>query len=250
MVELITVIVILGILSVGTVSFIGDSSRGFASTVSRTQLGTEARFVVERLSRELRNALPGSLRVSGGCLEFVPIVGASRYVTLPVTVAAASFRSVPVDPLPVPAGARVAVQPNGTAYALSSPGPISPAVTVSAADANNEVTVSFATPHRFASESATRRYFLVADPVSYCVAGGALYRYVDYGFVASQPGPAALPASLPGRSLMVEQVATAAPFTLNGATLTRNAVVDIDMALARDGDTVQIEHLVQVRNVP
>jgi MSHA biogenesis protein MshO len=190
------------------------------------------------------------LRVSGGCLEFVPIVGASRYVTLPVAVAAPDFRSMPLDPLPVPAGARVAVQADGSAYALASPGPVSPAVVVSAPAPGNEVTVTFATPHRFVSESATRRYFLIADPISYCVDTGALYRYVGYGFNAAQPGPGVLPATLPGRSLMVEQVATALPFTLSGATLTRNAVVVVDMALSRGGDTVRLEHLVQVRNVP
>lgn len=250
LVELVTVILILGILSLGTVSFIGDSSRGFASTVSRTQLGSEARYVIERLSRELRNALPGSLRVSGACLEFVPVVGASRYVTLPLAAAAASFRSAPVDPLPVPPVVRVAVQPDGSAYALSIPGAVSPAVNLSAPDASNEITVSFATPHRFVSESAARRYFLVTEPVSYCVDGDGLYRYEGYGFVAAQPGPVSLPAALPGRSLVVERVVSAAPFTLSGATLTRNSVVELDLALARDGDSVRIEHLVQVRNVP
>lgn len=250
LVELVTVILILGILSIGTVSFISDSSRGFASTVGRTQLGTEARLVAERLSRELRNALPGSVRVNGGCIEYVPVIGASRYVTLPVATAASSFRSVPVDPLPVPAGARVAVQPDPAGYALTTPGSISPTVSVSPPDASNEVTVTFASPHRFPAESATRRYFLVADPVSYCVDGNGLYRYVGYGFVASQPAPASLPASMPGRSLMVEQVGTPSPFTFSGATLTRNAVIDMDMELARDDDTVRIEHLVQVRNVP
>lgn len=249
-IELITVIVILGILAVGAVGFISDSSRGFASTVSRTALGSEARFAVERLARELRNALPGSLRVRGGCVELIPTVGASRYVTLPVTSAAADFRSVPVDPLPVPAGARVAVRADGGAYALSVPGGISPPVTVSAPDAVNEVTVAFATPHRFPAESAARRYFLVTEPVSYCVDGGALYRYTGYGFQAVQPDPATLPSAVPGRSLIVESMTTAAPFTLSGATLTRNAVVDVDMQLTRDGDAVRIEHLVQVRNVP
>jgi len=250
LVELITVIVILGILAMGTASFIGDSSRGFAATVARSGLASEARFVVDRLARELRNALPGSVRVSGACLEFVPVVAASRYVTLPVATPAAGFRAVPLEPLPLPAGARVAVYADGGAYALSSPGAISPAATVSAPGPGNEVTVSFATPHRFVSESPERRFFVVTDPVSYCVDGGALYRYVDYGFVAAQPGAGALPASLPGRSLMLERITSVAPFSVSGATLTRNAVVGLDLALARDGDTVRLEHVVQVRNVP
>lgn len=250
LVELVTVIVILGILAMGTVSFIGDSSRGFAATIARTGLASEARFVVDRLARELRNALPGSVRVSGACLEFVPVVAASRYVTLPVATPASSFRAVPLEPLPLPAGVRVAVYPDGGAYALSSPGAISPTATVSAPGPGNEVTVSLATPHRFVSESPGRRFFLVTDPVSYCVAGGALYRYVDYGFAAAQPGPGALPTGLPGRSLMLERITSPMPFDVSGATLSRNAVVSLDLALARDADAVRLEHVVQVRNVP
>lgn len=250
LVELVTVIVILGILSVGTVSFLTDSTRGFASTITRSQLASDARFLVERLAAELRNALPGSVRVTGTCLEYVPVAGASRYLTLPVTSAASSFQSVPVDPLPVPAGARAAVYPDGSGYALGNPGPVSPPVTVSAPGAGNEVTVTMAAPHQFPSESPTRRYFLVLDPVSYCVSGNALYRYRNYGFLAVQPGPADLPAGLPDRTLVAERVTSAVPFTVNGATLTRTAVLDLDLAFARDGDSVRIEHLVQVRNVP
>ncbi|MAT84971.1 MAG: MSHA biogenesis protein MshO [Gammaproteobacteria bacterium] len=248
-VELVTVIVILGVLAAGTVAFIGDSSRGFASTVARSELAGEARFVTERLTRELRNALPGSVRVSGACIEFVPVAAASRYVTLPVATAASSFRSVPVDP--VPAGTvRVAVHPGAAGYALASPGPISPPATLSAPGAGNEVTVTLAGPHRFASHSPTGRYFLVRDPVSYCIVGGALYRYRNYGFAAAQPGPATLPAGLPDRSLVAESLTSATPFTVSGATLTRNAVVGIDLTMTRDDDRVRLEHLVQVRNVP
>lgn len=250
LVELITVIVILGVLGLGTVSFISDSSRGFAATVARTELGSEARFLVQRLSRELRRALPGSLRASGSCLEYIPIVGASRYVTLPVATPSSTFRSVPVDPLPVPAGVRVAVYPDASAYALASPGPLSPPVTVSGPDASNEVTVTMAAPHRFASESPGQRYFLVGEPISYCVDGGSLFRYVDYGFVASQPDPTTLPGTLPERAPLAQGVLGGAPFTVNGATHSRNAVVGVDMVLARDADQVSINHLVQVRNAP
>lgn len=250
LVELITVIVILGALALGTVSFISDSSRGFAATVSRTELASEARFVVERLSRDLRNALPGSLRVAGACLEFLPIVAASRYVTLPVAIPAGSFRSVPVAPLPLPAGLRAAVYADASAYALADPGPVSPIVTVSAPGPGNEVTVDMAAPHRFSSESPTRRYFLIDEPISYCVDGSALYRYTNYGFQAAQPGVAGLPAGLPDRSLVVERVISAAPFALSAPTLERNAVVNVDLELARADDAVRIEHLVQVRNAP
>lgn len=250
LVELVTVIMVLGILSVGTVQFITDSAGGFATTVGRAELATDARFAVERISRELRDALPNSVRSNGACIEYIPIIGASTYTTLPVAAPAASFLSVPVDPLPVPAGARVAVYPNLAVYVLAASGVISPTAAVSGPDGNNEVTVTMATPHSFPAESPSNRYFFVASPVSYCVDGDALWRYQNYGFLAAQPAAAALPGGLPGRSLVAQYVNAATPFTVNAATLTRNAVVEIDLAFTRRDDSIAVQHLVQVRNVP
>ena len=250
LVELVTVIVILGVLALGTVRFIGDSGRGFGAAVSRGKLAGEGRFAMASVSRELRGAVPGSVRTNGQCLEFVPLLTASRYVTLPVATAATEFRAVPLAGAVVPAGARAAVYPDSTLYAAASPGPLSPPVAVSAPDAANEVTVSFASPHRFASESPTRRFFLVADPVSFCVDGEALYRYQGYGFATVQPLPADLPATRPGRELMAENVGNGAPFRIGGANLTRNAVVAVDLDLSRSGDVVRLEQLTSVRNAP
>ncbi len=248
-VELVTVIIVLGILSIGTVKFIADSSSGYASTVSRAQLATDARFVINRLARELRDALPNSIRVSGSCIEHVPVVSASTYITLPVAISATSFRSVPVDPI-APAGARVAVYPNTGLYALGVPGIVSPAAVVSAPDASNEVTITLAAAHRFVAESPSNRYFFVLDPVSHCLDAGRLWRYQGYGFLAAQPVAADLPAAAPGRALLAESVAATVPFAYSAPTLTRNAVVEIALDFTSGADAVTIEHLAQVRNVP
>jgi MSHA biogenesis protein MshO len=250
LVELITVMVILGILSIGTVRFITDSSSGFASTISRTELAGDARFAVERLGRALRDALPGSVRVNGSCIELIPVVAGSSYLTLPVATAAADFQAVPVTPLPLPANARVAVYPSGSLYQLSGVSSVSPTVSVSAPNGDNEVTVTMASAHRFPAESPSNRFFLVTSPVSYCVDGGALWRYQDYGFNATQPTPAGLPSALPGRTLITQAVSSPAPFSVAAATLARNAVVDINLSFERGGDAVTLQHLVQVRNVP
>ncbi|MEZ5561266.1 MAG: type II secretion system protein [Pseudomonadales bacterium] len=250
LVELITVMMILGILAIGTVRFIGDSSQGFASTVARTELASDARAGIDRLVRDVRNALPNSVRVSGSCLELIPVAGASRYLNLPVTSASSSFNSVPLDPLPLPAGARVAVYPNSGVYVLAGSGVVSPPITASAPGAGNVVQIAFAAPHSFPAHSPTRRYFVVTEPVSYCVAGDALYRYSGYGFAGTQPGIADLPAALPGRAMIAQQVTGAVPFRVSGATLNRNAVVQMDLRFERGGDAVRFEHSVQVRNVP
>ncbi|MCB1686742.1 MAG: type II secretion system protein [Pseudomonadales bacterium] len=250
LVELITVIMVLGILSIGTVRFITDSTSGLASTISRSELAGDTLFAVERISRSLRDALPNSVRVAGSCIEFVPVVAASSYRTLPVAAAASSFLAVPFDPLPVPAGLRSVVYPGASLYSMSSPGVISGPVSVSAADANNEVTVTMAAPHQFSLESPSERVFLVDAPISYCVDGGRLWRYQNYGFLPAQPVAVDLPAGRPDRALIAESVANPAPFTIAVASLTRNAVVKIEMEFVRGTDSVRIDDLVQVRNVP
>ena len=61
---------------------------------------------------------------------------------------------------------------------------------------------------------------------------------------------ALLPGGLPDRSLVAEQVDSPTPFQVSGATLSRNAVVEMDFIFARADDQIRIEHAVQVRNVP
>ena len=168
LIELVVVITVMGILSVGVVSFITQASDGYANTVRRTELGSTMRLAAERLTRELRNALPNSVRVSGNCLEFIPVESGSSYLNVPVSIASIAFDAVaPIDA--AMAGARIAVFPDNAnaVYALGDPGVISPPATFAAPDANNVVRVTLAAAHRFPVESPERRFFMVRGPVSY-----------------------------------------------------------------------------------
>ena len=100
LVELVIVIVLLGILSVGTVQFINDSTMGYANSVVRSELASGAQSVLDRLSRELRDALPRSVRVSadGACLEYLPVVGGTSYLSVPTDSPATEVLVVPPDP--------------------------------------------------------------------------------------------------------------------------------------------------------
>lgn len=252
LVELVVVIAVMGILSVGAVAFITDASDGYASTVRRTELGSTMRLAVERMTRELRNALPNSARVSGNCLEFIPVDAGSSYLNLPVSIASARFDVVPPIDASL-AGARIAVFPDSTTavYSFGDPGVISPPTNFAPPDANNVVRATMTATHRFPVESPDRRFYLLRAPVSYCVDQNRLWRYQNYGFQSAQPTIAALPTSMPGRGLIGEDlVASAAPFTLASATLTRNAQVSIDLEFQDGADSLRIHHLVQLRNVP
>lgn len=248
LVEMVTVLLVLGILGTGVVTFIGDSSNGFAATVARAQLADDARFLVDKLSDEIREALPNSIRTNGQCLEYVPVEGGSRYHTLPIGAASDGFYSWPIDPAPTTNDLRVAVYPQSDLYRESNPGALSPTVSIGTPEADNRVRLSFSSPHAFSAGTSRSSYFLVATPVSYCTINGRLYRYQNYGFEQVQPGIAALPTGLPDRALAGEGVS--ANFSLSAATLRTNSIVAMEVELRSRGETVQLNHLAHVRNAP
>lgn len=77
LVELIVVILIMGILAYGSVQFILNTSGAYVDSQQRSRLAAVATSSLERLSQELRLAMPGSLRLNSdgpqSCLEFIPI---------------------------------------------------------------------------------------------------------------------------------------------------------------------------------
>ena len=251
LVELVTVIMVLGVLAIGTVRFLSDAGNGFAATISRGELAADARAGLDRLTREIREALPNSVRVNGTgqCLEVIPVLGGSTYVTAPLGAPATSMQAVPFPTMTL--GTRVAIPVQGNPYQLSAAGAVSPLVTMTGPGAGNELTLQFAASHRFPAASSSQRFFMVDTPVSYCVDGGSLWRYTGYGYSAAQPSVGGLPSALPGRTLVARDVQGSAPyFEVSGATLTRNAMVAVNLDFTSEGDSVDIASLVHMKNVP
>ncbi|MGH1431400.1 MAG: PulJ/GspJ family protein [Neptuniibacter sp.] len=284
LVELVIVITLLGIISLVTVGFISSSMQGYADLKRRDQLSASARVAVERMAREVRNALPNSIRVdgSGSCLEFIPAVAASRYLSLPTASAATSFDSVAYAVEPEFVTGRVAVYPidsnvsdeahkGNPIYKLDSNSIISPvlASALTLVQASGAVNISFlgGTSHTFPTDSPSNRYFIIDEPVSFCLVGTDLYRFQgengsSYTFSVTQPSAATLNTlSEPNKALLASDVVSPAgsqPFRYAEATLQRNAIVLFDMFVQDQilsvSDTTQedirIQFEVQVRNVP
>lgn len=274
-VELVVVIALLGIISIVTVGFITSTVQGQADIQRRDQLSSSARGAVERIAREVRNALPNSVRVSGACLEFIPALAASRYESVPLTVAAASnaFPSVPFAVEPT--GGYIAVYPIDTnradgstaanpIYDLDGWSIISPLMASSTLRAaSGAVSVRLTANHAFPADSPSQRYFIVDQPVSFCVDGTDLYRYANYGFQTTQLDTSSSTfsnMSEPSKRLLAGGIegATVTPFSYQGATLARKGVVLIDLFVqdqvltAADPvqESIRVQFEVQVKNVP
>lgn len=285
LVELVIVIVLMSIMSLGSVQFIVNIAQGYADFSRRQNMVDVTQLSVERISRELRNALPSSVRVSSdgaaSCIEFIPSLGASIYQNLPVTTSGTTFNAIPLDSDGALSGRStgeplyVAVYPidsNGSVYTLDGNSIVTPLDDTAQFVADqvidypenaSMITVTFAS-HQFPTESPTGRFYIVGSPVSYCLLTGSgnLYRYENYldtggVFYAAQqlPVTGGLPTTEPNRALLSSGISSNASFP-NPAfayvetSLQRNALVLFDLQVVEDGESVRIQHVVQVRNAP
>lgn len=84
LVEMVMTTVVLGIIFLGITGFIEYGTRGYVDTIDRQKLQNQARFVIEKLSREIRHAVPNSFEVitngaNTKCLNFYPIERSGFY---------------------------------------------------------------------------------------------------------------------------------------------------------------------------
>lgn len=81
LIELIMVIILLGIVATISVRFVALSTRGAIDVSDRQQRSLKGVVLSERLSRELRESVPGTVTVSddGSCLSFVPALDGGFY---------------------------------------------------------------------------------------------------------------------------------------------------------------------------
>lgn len=286
LIEMVTVIAISAILVVGIVQYIGDSVTGYDATASRNRLAQSGRIAIDRLSIELHNSLPNSLRVSsptaGGdqCLEFVPALAATTYINPPFDVAGTAFDVVEFNPNQEGAtSGYVVIYPtqvnalydaeNETPSGFPAIGPIMALQTIAdtAPVSSSLSRITLTAAHRFSERSPSSRVYLADEPVSYCTRGSRLYRYAGYGFYDVQPtvesaagicdtsaGDRCLPASTGtgSKSLIAEELDNAGltAFEIVPQGLARNALVSIEFKLTRDGESVRMNHQVLTRSVP
>jgi MSHA biogenesis protein MshO len=249
MIELIVVITVLGIIA-----------QAYTDSVRRDELTALARAATERVVRELRNAAPNSVRVgsvtSAGitthCLEFMPIRRASAYLDLPLTAPDVSFAGVPFSD-PGTGTLRVVVYPYATTplYAGGNPGQVANYDKVNSNPGGGEVYLD--PPHQFNFNSTRKRFFIVTDPVSFCIDSGSnqLKRYSDYGITNPQSVPPPLGAALLAENVfLVDGGVTITPFRYDPGDLSRAGVVSLDFRFMQDGEWVRLRQEVQIRNVP
>lgn len=286
LIELVITIALVGIVSVLVVQFI-QPVRSYIDSSRRAALADTADIALRRIGRDLRLALPNSVRVKvdGGVtyIEFLLIRTGGRYRAeadaatttgcpdgsgadpaldvLSFSATDSCFKTLGKLPnLPTlpfaPADYYLVVfnlapgTPNADAYEYPGTGGNKSLVSAVAAAGAGEDMVTF-TPHTFTYESPGKRFFIIEGPVTYACkpTAGTLTRYSGYAISPTQPSPSA------GGSLMASDVKDcSATYDANVIAQSSGLVtlwLQLGMQDSRgDTETVSLYHTVHVNNVP
>ena len=276
LIEMITTLVILVIVSLGISGFIRSSVQIFADVTEREQLLGDSRFVIERMTREIRDALPNSIRVRGNtnvhCLQFVPIDYSTFYIEAPIlpstnteltVVAMGDIAGNPYVPDTSSTFAFLYPTRNDDVYnaaqnrrqsvtACTDDGADSSCASLDDADNITELTVSGA----FATDSPADRLFFGSTTHNYCVRNNAVFFHQNALSLVQ-------PLFTTGGVLMAENVSNVLsanpaiqaagsddPFRLFDASLLSNAYVQLRLRFNRNEEVINYNHEVHVANVP
>ncbi|MDX2477233.1 MAG: prepilin-type N-terminal cleavage/methylation domain-containing protein [Gammaproteobacteria bacterium] len=255
LIEMIVVIVIIGILAVLGGQFVVAPVTGYIDLSRRTRLVDQAEMSLRRMQRDIRHALPNSLRIdaSGQYLEMLNTVDGGRYRryqntgsedVLDFTVADTGF-DVLGDLHFVPTVGQNLIVYNisssgisGNAYAATADN----MAVIGAGSTLNHVNLTQTTP--FANMSPYQRFFVVDQPVTYACEGGVLNRYAGYALSAIQAAPPAGSAALVTRSVGGCQ------FSYDPGASQRAGLVTLELSLSEAGETITLLHQVHVVNAP
>lgn len=270
LIELIVVMVIVGILAGMIAMFIVNPVRGYLDSTRRAVLVDIANTALMRMARDVRLALPNSVRVSqnGGVfyLEFLMLDGGGRYRE---QIGAAgddpldfATQGVSTDtrfdllgqPLNVAAGAQIvvynlALDADTDAYQGGNRRAYNGAV--GAVSQINFAAAPGGAP--FPMESPARRFHVVRTPVSYACnpATGELRRYAGYGIGAAQPtDQGAPPLSAAGNNNLLASNVSRCRFTYAPGASEALGQLTLWLELTVEGESVSLYREVVVSNEP
>ena len=258
LIELVAVIVILGVLAIATSKFIVFGTEIYIQATDRQHVLSKSRFLVERITRELRESIPGSIQPnsSGSCIRFIPIKGSGAYRTDSAAV---------TPPFAPKSGTQLdVVSWNGSyspgdfiyIYAANFNAVYAPsqsfAVIDSISGSGPEYRFTLNTSSTFAAESPKKRYYTGNKVIIYCIYNGNAYRYVRNAINSFYPPPIFI-ANL--GVLMSEGVtndlATEPPFRFQEGALYRNSVVNLYLEFnANQDENMFFNQEVHIPNVP
>ena len=274
LVELVLVIVILGVVSISLSGITKSGIDLFVSQKDREAMLRSASYSVERMVREISNAVPNSMRVNGNatvhCLEFVPIDWSTYYLELPLLPSTDDTLTI-VKTFDI--DENIFVPTNNLHYAVIYPTQAAHVFNQNlnrrqevtactdeddndcATDARTDPMAELTVGGAFAQSSPSRRLYLSSQSVSFCLRNQQLYRHVD-----SINQNQTLYTS--GGTLMAKGVVNSLssnplispgsedPFQVFAADLRRNSFVQMRLTFSENDEALSFSQEVHIANTP
>lgn len=259
LVEMVVVIAIVGILAAAATQLIRNPAQSFIDSENRANLTDRADTALRRMARDIRNALPNSVRTTtngaDSFIEFVPVKSAGRY-------RAAAGSSVSDDPLDfslaadtfdvlgssvtITSGDRLVI------YNLGIPGSdVYEGSNSRALLTTGNLSVLSFNGGTFPQASPSSRFYTVSTPVSYVcdMTNRVLLQYRGYAMQSAQPASV---ATLNGLATARQLATNLSSCQINyvAGVLQRTGIVTIYLGFAQDVANVRLMHQVNVVNSP
>jgi len=266
LVELVMVILLLGIMATFSSQFIGIGTQIYGDASSRELLMSDARFAMERLNRELRDAVPGSERIetkdeiwvdSGPCLRFWSISSVSRYLDINRSVSGnnglleavivtpvASSDPLTQDANAVRIGDWIVLFPvpdkrTGALTAGCEYGNCLARVSEVLAPVAGVQTIRYASSSLLAGLSPGNRIYFARQRVRYCVEGDTITRIS--GQIATQ---------IPAVGVLMADSLRSGLFYRETSAFNAEGEFGMRFVFERNGESVTFNHKIGVFNVP
>ena len=260
LVEMIVVVAITGILGAAVAVFIRRPVESYVDAARRAELTDIADTALRRITRDVRTALPNSIRITTAgnvtYLEYLQTSGGGRYRAetdssgggniLNFIAADSSFDVIGTMPA-LAAGNSIVI------YNLSPIGSTANAYigdNRAAYSSSTAPTITLAAAKLFPFQSPGKRFQVVEHAVTYAcdplpAGAGVLRRYWNYGIVDPQPTPPG------GSNALLASNITGCSFTYatSGATA-RTGVLALNLRVSQGGETVRLFQQAHVNNVP
>ena len=275
LIELVVVITLSAIVVTFMARFLLTPVEAYAAQSQRAQLADAADGALRLLSRDLRAALPNSVRVTSSgtvtALELLATLDGARYrdngpLTDPTqwldfSQAEGAFATtVPFSQVTLPYTSTsnyLAIYNIGitgaNAYALANViTPVGTTISITGGSSPNAQNVTLSPAFQFSYSSPGKRVYLVSGPVSYLcdTSTGYLTRYSGYAISSTQAASAATLAAAGATAGRVASNVSLCQFTYAAGTAQRSAMATLTLQLSTGGQQVQLVHQVHLVNVP
>jgi MSHA biogenesis protein MshO len=271
LIELIMVIVITGVIGTVVVMFLKTPVDQYMNTARRAEMTDIADTALRRMGRDIRSAVPNSVRLSGNYLEFLPTKTGGRYRAnaaggtgscalagddLDFSIADSCFEIIGA-PINFVTGDRIVVgssQADGNLPYNSTAAGVLRTYT-GAAGSKSTVLMTGAAQfpafanllgQRFQVVSGTEQAVTYAcENVGGTINGtGTLKRYWGYGFNVAQVAP-----PIGGSSALLASNVSNCSISYN-AVNQRNGLVTISLSIMEGGESIRLYQEIHVNNMP